>query len=71
MSSNTSIGQATMLPDGTLVLRLRAEGPNGILGDGEVVYHPNDKHYAEVKQHLERHGPMKVGEARPVEPFPD
>jgi len=28
-----SIGSARMLPDGTIVLNLRAQGPGGLLGD--------------------------------------
>jgi hypothetical protein len=62
-----SIGQATMQPDGTIVLQLRAEGPDGTVGDGLLTYRPTDKDYAKILQHL---GGLKPGETKPVTPFP-
>lgn len=56
-----------MLEDGTLVLTLRAE-TDGIVGDGQVRYAPDDPHYEEVLRHL---GGMKPGEKKPVPPFPE
>ncbi len=61
-----SIGQATMQSDGTIVMDLRATGPNGALGDGRVVYHPFDPHYQEVLHHL---GGMTPGQTKPVPPW--
>jgi hypothetical protein len=63
--SEASIGTATMEPDGTLVLQLRAEGP-GAMGDALLRYPPSDPRYAEILQHL---GGMTPGEEKPVAPF--
>jgi hypothetical protein len=72
MAPNTggskSIGVATMEPDGTIVLQLRAEGPQGAVGDGRFTYPPSDKNYQEVLTHL---GGLKPGESKPVPPWPD
>ncbi len=63
------IGTATMAQDGTIELRLRAELPNhGGIGEGTMTYRPGDKDYAEILRHL---GGMKVGETKPVKPWPD
>jgi hypothetical protein len=62
-----SIGVATMSPDGTITLQLRAEGAGGIVGDAVFVYKPGDKMYAEIKQHI---GDIKPGETKPVPPWP-
>jgi hypothetical protein len=58
-----SIGQATMQPDGTIVLRLRAEGPGGMRGDGLFRYPPDHPQYRSVLHHL---GGMRPGENKPV-----
>ena len=63
-----SIGSATMQPDGTLVLTLRAEGPGGLIGDAQVVYPPTHDEYREVLAHL---GGIEPGESKPVPPWPD
>lgn len=63
---NETIGTATMLEDGTLVLDLRATG-EGMLGDARITYPPNDAHYAQVKQHL---GAITAGQTVAVRPFP-
>jgi len=47
-----SIGVATMLPDGTIVLDLRALGPGGIIGDARLTYRPDDPRYQTVRDHL-------------------
>jgi len=62
-----SIGDATMEPDGTIVLQLRAEGPGGLIGDGLIKYPPKHAQYESVKKHL---GGLKPGEHKPVPPFP-
>ena len=62
-----SIGVATMDPDGTIVLQLRAEGPDGVLGDALLRYPPSHKDYKDVLTHL---GGMKPGESKPVPPWP-
>jgi hypothetical protein len=61
-----SIGQATMEPDGTIVLRLRAEGPGGMRGEGLFRYPPDHPQYRSVLDHL---GGMRPGENKPVPPW--
>ena len=64
-----SIGVARMLPDGTLVLDLRAtdaEG-RGFRGDARFYYTKSHRDYAEILQHV---GPIAPGETKPVPPWP-
>jgi hypothetical protein len=61
-----SIGKATMDPDGTIVLQLRAESP-GAVGDAQLRYPPSHKDYNDVLTHL---GGLKPGESKPVPPWP-
>jgi hypothetical protein len=61
-----SIGQASMNPDGTIVLDLRAEGPGGARGDARFTYPPDHKDYQMILKHL---GGLKPGEVKPVPPF--
>jgi hypothetical protein len=61
-----SIGQATMTPDGTILLDLRAEGPGGAIGDARLTYPPEHKDYQMILKHL---GGLKPGEVKPVPPF--
>jgi hypothetical protein len=63
-----SIGAATMMPDGTITLRLRAEGEGGKIGEGQVTYRPGTARYDEVLRHL---GGLKPGETKPVPPWKD
>jgi hypothetical protein len=63
-----SIGAATMLEDGTLVLDLRAEDASGRRGDARRVYRKDHPRYRAVLDHL---GGMKPGESKPVPPWPD
>lgn len=63
-----TIGVATMRPDGTIELRLRATGPGGMVGEGFLTYPPSDPQYAEVLRHL---GGLKPGETKSVPPWPD
>lgn len=60
---SATIGSARMLPDGTIVLDLRAEGAGGQVGDARVTYAKDSPHYAEVLAHL---GGLKPGEVKPV-----
>ncbi len=64
----TSIGSAEMLPDGTIVMNLRATGPGPAIGDAQLRYPPSHKDYAKILAHL---GGLKPGESKPVPPFPD
>jgi hypothetical protein len=63
-----AIGVATMKPDRTIVLQLRATGPGGMVGDGIVEYPPTHANYAEVLQHL---GGLEPGQEKPVPPWPE
>ncbi|MCA9600244.1 MAG: hypothetical protein KC776_43370 [Myxococcales bacterium] len=67
-AASGSIGMATMEPDGTIVLQLRAEGPGGVHGDGLLRYPKGDPKYDEISKHV---GPLKPGEHKPVAPFPE
>jgi hypothetical protein len=62
------IGTATMKPDGTILLQLRAEGPGGIRGDALCIYPPTHPSYGEILKHL---GGLVPGESKPVPPWPD
>ena len=64
--SGASIGVATMEPDGTIVLQLRAEGP-GAIGDAQIRYPRAHKEYQQVLDHL---GGLEPGETKPVPPWP-
>jgi hypothetical protein len=63
-----SIGAATMTPDGTITLRLRAEGEGGKIGEGNLTYKRGSPQYDEVLQHL---GGLKTGETKAVPPWKD
>jgi hypothetical protein len=67
MAPSDTIGTATMQPDGTIVLDLRAEGP-GVQGDARLVYPKGHQQYDEVLKHL---GGLTPGESKPVPPWPD
>lgn len=63
----TSIGSATMRPDGTIVLQLRAQtGPT--IGDAQFTYPPDHPQYHEILEHV---GGLEPGESKPVPPWPD
>lgn len=59
------IGIATMDPDGTVLLQLRAEGP-GYIGDGLLRYRPGQAGYDAVRAHLPT---LRPGVTVPVPPF--
>jgi hypothetical protein len=61
-----SIGTAKMLPDGTIVMNLRATGPGGMVGEGQMKYAKDHPNYQEVLSHL---GGMKPGEEKMVPPW--
>lgn len=61
-----SIGRATMGEDGTIILDLRAEGPDGQIGIGRLVYPTSHPQYNEILKHL---GGLKPNENKPVSPF--
>ncbi len=63
-----SIGAATMQPDGTIVLDLRAEGPGRAIGEARISYPRSHPDYPDILAHL---GGMRLGEHKPVPPWPD
>jgi hypothetical protein len=62
------IGQATMLPDGTIHIELHIRLPPGGWADGAKDYKPGEQYYDEVLQHI---GGLKPGENKLVRPWPD
>lgn len=66
--SQASIGSALMLPDGTIELMLRAEGPGGMRGDAKFSYPPSHPQYQQVLSHL---GGLEPGKSKPVPPWPE
>ena len=63
-----SIGAASMAQDGTITLRLRAEGPGGKIGEGQMTYRRGEPHYDEILRHL---GSLKPGQTKLVPPWTD
>jgi len=63
-----TIGSATEEADGTIVLRLRATGAGGAVGDGRLRYPRTHPRYAMIKAHV---GPIPAGGSVAVKPFPD
>lgn len=62
------VGVATMLPDGTIHMRLRGQLPGGGVAEGEVDYQPDSPDYQQVLEHL---GGLKPGETKLMKPWPD
>lgn len=63
-----SIGVCWMEEDGTIVLKLIASGPDGLIGHGTLSYGREHEQYQEILQHV---GPLKPGQNKPVSPWPD
>jgi len=64
--SSTPIGVASMRSDGTIDLQLRAEGPNGEVGDGFFTYKVGEPKYQQIIEHV---GGLKPGESKPMPPW--
>lgn len=62
------IGTATMEAEGTITLRLLAEGPDGALGHGVLSYPPGHPDYAGILAHL---GALAPGGSVPVCSWPE
>lgn len=62
-----SIGVATMLEDGTIALKLRAESGSTV-GHSHFEYKPDDPQYKEIREHI---GGINKGEEKLVPPWPD
>lgn len=68
VTAPASIGTCSMEADGTIVLRLRAEAPGGIVGHALLKYPPDHPEYQSILDHV---GPLKPGETKSVRPWPD
>ena len=61
-----SIGTAEMANDGTITLHLHSLWPDDPVGEGELVYPPDDPQYQEIREHL---GGITPSEPKPVKPW--
>lgn len=60
------IGEATMLPDGSLSVKIKPDGPPQRGETGAVVFKPDNPRYKEILAHV---GDMKPGERKPIAPW--
>lgn len=68
-AAQASIGTATMLADGTIVLDLRTgAAPGGAKGDARLNYPPGHPQYREIMEHV---GGLRPGETKSVPPWTD
>lgn len=58
-----SIGIATMNSDGTIILRLRAESPDGTIGHAHLTLRRSNPRYKHI---LSRVGGLKPGESKSI-----
>jgi hypothetical protein len=65
-SRDDAIGVAAREADGSIVLTLRAKGPDGLIGDAQFRYTPADPNYGMIARHV---GPIPPGVTVPVKPF--
>ena len=63
----TTIGEATMREDGTIVLKLRAEIEDATIGDALLTYPTDHADYSYIRAHLPD---LRPGQSVPVPPFP-
>lgn len=63
-----TIGAASQEADGTIVLTLRATGPDGLIGDGLLRFSPSHPQYSMIKAHV---GPIPLNGSVFVKPFRD
>jgi hypothetical protein len=61
------IGTASMWPDGTIQLQLRAADGSGSMGDALLTYPKNHLEYQMILDHLDG---LRPGEQKPIKPFP-
>lgn len=62
-----TIGIAHMRPDGTIELHLRAETPDGAIGEAMFVYAPDHLSYDYILAHV---APLEPNGQASVKPFP-
>jgi hypothetical protein len=60
------IGEVTMLPDGSLSVKLKSDGPPQRGEGGAAVFKPENPRYKEILAHV---GDMKPGERKPITPW--
>jgi hypothetical protein len=60
------IGEATMLPDGSLSVKIKSDGPPQRGEGGAIVFKPDNPRYKEILAHV---GDMKPGERKPIAPW--
>jgi hypothetical protein len=61
------IGTASMLPDGTIQLQLRAVNSSGTMGDALLTYPKDHPEYQSILDHIDG---LRPGEQKSVKPFP-
>jgi hypothetical protein len=62
------IGSVTMRDDRSIFMMLRAEGPDGLIGDAALEYKVGDPDYDKMLSHV---GPIEPGEDKFVTCWPD
>lgn len=67
-AENCFIGSASMREDRSVFLMLRAEGPNGVIGDSAFEYAPGHPEYDEIVRHV---GPIEPGQDKAVPCWPE
>ncbi len=67
-AENCIIGSAGMREDRSVFLMLRAEGPNGVIGDAAFEYAPGLPEYDEIVRHV---GPIEPGQEKAVPCWPE
>lgn len=66
--AQASIGTATLQQDGTLILRLRAQGPGGQAGESVLRYPPGHPERDMLIRHV---GGLAPGQSKPFPPLVD
>jgi hypothetical protein len=66
-SQDCVIGSATMRPDRSIFMMLRADGKDGLVGDAAFEYKPGDPEYGKMLQHI---GPIEPGQDKAVPCWP-
>lgn len=67
-AENCVIGGVTMREDRSIFMMLRAEGPNGVIGDAAFEYAPDHPQYDAIVQHV---GPIEPGQEKAVPCWPE
>ena len=65
--ASSSVGVATMLQNGTILVGVRGPDPDSAL-QGVLKIEPGDSPYQQIIEHV---GGLKPGETKPIPPWPD